>query len=439
MPDTDVVVVSNEGPYSFETDEQGRLVRRPAAGGLASSLVPVLADRGVEWFAAATSAGDRAAAFEQDVGGPIRLRLLCFDHDCFARDAGRARSWEAFQRVNETFADALVANAPSDAIVVVHDLRLALVGRFVARRRPDLHLVHFMPALFALPSDGPLVPAGVVHRLVIAMTAYRACGFHSGRPKNAFEARCDQLGVDRPLTFVAPLGPHRPTLEAIATSGPCAAERAALEAAIGDHRLIVSVGRMDPSKNLVRGVLAFDKLLANEPGWRGHVVYLALATPPRRSSPASDRYRRLVEDTVVAVNARWAQPGWTPIVLAVGDNRERSIAALTRYDVLVVNPIRDGLHAVAKEGALVNDRDGVIVLSREACAGADMTAGALGIDPFSISDTSRAMRQALRMPAVERRARAVAVSQSAGLHDAATWLDSVLAAARSPLPAVTTP
>lgn len=451
MSELNIVVVSNRGPYSFETDEQGRLVRRPAAGGLVSALTPVLADRGVEWLAAAMSADDRAAALEQDAGGPIRLRLLCLDHDgsdpgcsnhggpdhdCLEHDCGWDRRWAQFQRANETFADALVANAPSDAIVLVHDVHLALVGRFLTRRRPDLRLVHFTPAPFAIPLPSGSDRKDAVHELVEAMTAYRACGFHSARSRDVFEACCERLVGDCPPTFVAPLGPHRPSLEAIATSGSCAAERAALEAAIGDHRLIVSVGRMDPSKNLARAVLAFDELLANEPGWRGHVVYLALATPPRRSSPTSDRYRRLVEDTVATVNARWAQPGWTPIVLTVGDNRERSIAALTRYDLLVVNPIRDGFHAVAQEGALVNDRDGAIVLSREACAGHGVGDGALAIDPFDVSDTSRAMRQALRMPAVERRARATAASQAAGLHDAATWLDAQLAAALSPESAV---
>ena len=68
------------------------------------------------------------------------------------------------------------------------------------------------------------------------------------------------------------------------------------------------------------------------------------------------------------VNERWATADWTPVILDVADDRARSIAALTRYDVLLVNPVRDGLNLVAKEGPLVNTADGVLVLSREAGA-----------------------------------------------------------------------
>ena len=36
------------------------------------------------------------------------------------------------------------------------------------------------------------------------------------------------------------------------------------------------------------------------------------------------------------------------------------------FDVLLVNPIYDGMNLVAKEGPLVNQRDGVLVLSENA-------------------------------------------------------------------------
>ena len=44
--------------------------------------------------------------------------------------------------------------------------------------------------------------------------------------------------------------------------------------------------------------------------------------------------------------------------------QERALAAMRRYDVLLVNPISDGMNLVAKEGPAANERDGVLVLSR---------------------------------------------------------------------------
>ena len=57
------------------------------------------------------------------------------------------------------------------------------------------------------------------------------------------------------------------------------------------------------------------------------------------------------------------------------DDYPRSLAGLVSYDVLLVNPIRDGMNMVAKEGPLVNQRDGVLVLSRQAGAWDELSEG----------------------------------------------------------------
>src|SRR5260370_36476301 len=54
-----------------------------------------------------------------------------------------------------------------------------------------------------------------------------------------------------------------------------------------------------------------------------------------------------------------------PIDLRIGDSITQTIAAYKLFDVLVVNPVFDGMNLVAKEGMLVNERDGVLVRSEE--------------------------------------------------------------------------
>ena len=95
---------------------------------------------------------------------------------------------------------------------------------------------------------------------------------------------------------------------------------------------------------------------------------MALAYPSRQGLAEYLAYRTEVEHTADRINDAFGTAGWTPIVLDVADDRARSVAALTRYDVLLVNPVRDGMNLVAKEGPLVNRTDGVVVLSREAGA-----------------------------------------------------------------------
>lgn len=452
----ELVIVSNRGPFSFEGERPDQLQRFPAAGGLASALAPVADQHGVAWVAAAISAGDRWAAQQDDAGGPIRLRLLPFEPEVYRRfygdianatlwflhhgifdrarrpnfDADWYRSWAAFQSVNKSFAVAVARHAPRGAIVLVQDFHLALVGRELAQRRPDLQLVHFTHTPLASPSDLRLLPNAVAHELLDAMQAYAACGFHCDRWEAAFLNCCDEVIRARPRTFVAPLGPHREALVDMANSDICTAYRASLHHMIGQRHLILRVDRMDPAKNLLRGFLAYDELLAQHPQWRGEVVFLALAQASRQSIPEYASYQQEVEKAVAYINGRWATPGWQPIILNIGDSAERSVAALTRYDVLLVNSVRDGLNLVAKEGALINEVDGAIVLSRESGAWSEMHLGTLGIDPFDVSQTRFALHQALEMPAAARHAMAENASIGASASDGSTWLAAQLDAVR---------
>ena len=88
------------------------------------------------------------------------------------------------------------------------------------------------------------------------------------------------------------------------------------------------------------------------------------------------------------------------------DDFPRSVALLRRADVLLVNPIRDGLNLVASEGALVNDRDAVLALSPEAGAWERLHPAALRVPPFDVAGTADVLHAALTMPADERASRA---------------------------------
>ena len=151
-------------------------------------------------------------------------------------------------------------------------------------------------------------------------------------------------------------------LEEEAASPACAAAADALRAEVGGRRIIARADRMEPSKNIVRGMLAFEELLEAHPEWRGEVVHVAFAYPSRQGLAEYLAYGADVEHTAERINHAYgsAADGWTPILLSVEDDRARSLAALTLSDVLLVNPVRDGLNLVAKEGPLLNTADGVL-------------------------------------------------------------------------------
>ncbi len=168
--------------------------------------------------------------------------------------------------------------------------------------------------------------------------------------------------------------------------------------------------------------------METRPAWRGRVVMLALAYPSREGLADYLSYRSEVEHTADRINDAWGTADWTPIVLDVADDRDRSVAALTRYDVLLVNPVRDGLNLVAKEGPLVNTVDGVVVLSREAGAWEELQPAAVGVNPFDVTGTALALELALGMDPDERANRAAALRDLVLGRTAADWLDDQRAA-----------
>ena len=451
-----VVIASNRGPLSFRVGENGEPVARRGAGGLVSGLAPLVGGTDTLWFASAMSDVDRrvAAAGPAEAEG-FRVALLPIAADTYrmaydvvgnatlwfvhhglfdlARrprfDRRFAEAWAAYRSMNQTFAEAIAADAPADAAVLVQDYHLSLLGPLLAARRPDLRTVHFSHTPFAGPDLIRVLPDDVSAELLEGMAGHHACGFHTQRWADAFEASCREVIGRAPSTFVAPLAPDPADIGAVASSPACDAALADLDAAVGDRRLIVRVDRIELSKNLIRGFHAYDDLLDRYPEWRGNVVFGAFIYPSREGLAEYLAYRQEVESVIEAVNRRWSSPGWTPILADLADDFPRSVAALRRYDVLLVNPIRDGLNLVAKEGALVNQRDGLVALSPEAGAWAELAGAVRRVHPYDITATADALAAALATPAAQRATESGALRALAQARTPADWLNDQLTAA----------
>jgi trehalose 6-phosphate synthase len=428
---------------------------------LVTALGPAVANTGATWLAAAITAADREAATsgaELVEAEGFNLKLLVLEdpayrayydvvsnsvlwyihHGLFDRprrpriDRIFREAWAVFRDVNERFAVATADEAPDGATVVVHDYHLPLVGRHLAEKRPDLRTVHFHHTPFGGPDELRVLPDDVTEELLGGLAGFGACGFHSIRWAQAFEACCLAVLGARVPTFVSPAAAHHEEVREVAASAACEAALARLQGHIGDRKFIVRVDRMELSKNLLRGFHAFDDLLATYPEWRERVVFGAFVYPSRVSLADYQAYAAEVETLVGQINDRWATPGWTPIHLDTDDNFPLSVAALRRYDALLVNPVRDGLNLVAKEGPAVNERDGLLVLSRESGAWDELGDVALGINPFDVAGTADVLHEALSMPAAPRAERAAAQRAVATARSAREWLDDSIRNARSP-------
>jgi trehalose 6-phosphate synthase len=307
-------------------------------------------------------------------------------------------------------------------------------------RVPGVRIAHFSHTPWAPVDYYRILPDESGRAVLDGMLGADHAGFLSQRWASAFLDCCEALlgaQVDRDTQRVIhrghvtsvgvhPLGVDAPTLRERAHAADAQAGVDALEQLAGDRKLIVRIDRTELSKNILRGLLAYRELLATRPEWHGRVVHVAFAYPSRSSVPGYREYTEQVERLAAEINAEFATPDWQPLVLEVKDDYPRSLAASRVADVLVVNPIRDGMNLVAEEGPVLSDRGCALVLSREAGAASLLGSDALLVNPYDVSATASAIHQALIMPEEERRRRCTAMANVAAAHSPSVWLTEQL-------------
>jgi trehalose 6-phosphate synthase len=375
------------------------------------------------------------------------------------------RDWAAYLAYNQAFADALAQQAqpdqpgggePTEGVrALIQDYHLSLAPRLLRDRLGgtlgDLGIAHFSHTPWAPPDYYRILPGEAGRAVLDGILGADQAGFHAARWAAAFMDCCQVIlgaAVDRDsaangdaadgvvgrvthrghVTEVAvhPLGVDAPSLRARARHDDVRANIASLSEACAGQKLIVRVDRTELSKNIVRGLAAYRELLATRPEWHGRVVLLAFAYPSRPAVPAYRAYTEQVRQIAAEITAEFGSPDWNPLILDVRDDYPRSLAACAVADVMLVNPIRDGMNLVAQEGPVLSERGCALVLSREAGAATILGDDALLVNPYDVSETAAAMHQALAMPDAERRRRSDGIAAIAASLAPSRWLGDQL-------------
>jgi trehalose 6-phosphate synthase len=449
-----LIVVSNRGPVRVARD--GSIHR--SSGGLATALRSLLQHHDVTWIASATSEGERALAGATLRRDNYRLHLVAHDPQAYdwyynvvanpmlwfiqhslwelaytpKVDSAFHRAWEdGYAVVNEGFAKAVLdeLEREPDASVFFHDYHLYLAPKLVRQSRADATLMHFVHVPWPQPDYWRVLPRAIRSAIHEGLIANDLIGFHTERWRSNFvySAR-ELLGEDvTQKTVTAPISVDPAEFDELAQSAPVlAAEREIM--AQRPEQLVVRVDRTDPSKNIVRGFRAFELFLDAHPELHRRVRMLALLDPSRQDIPEYAEYLAAIEREARRVNDRFQQNGWAPIELSIDDDFPRSVAAYKQFDVLLVNAIFDGMNLVAKEAPLVNARDGVVVLSENTGAHAELGEWALTVNPFDVEGQADAIYEALTLGEDERHRRLEAIRAHVRAHDVNEWLDLQFAA-----------
>ena len=470
-----ILVASNRGPVTFRQGDDGALTMSRGGGGLVSGVSTAAAGGEAMWVCSALSDADRLAASSapggrldevgHDTSG-IAVRMLAIDETTFRRaynavansllwyvnhslfdlpraplfDARWAVYWQAYVDYNAAFADALAEEAAAGAEVLIQDYHLTLAPAMLRKRRPDLRIGHFTHTPWAEPSYFRVLPDHIVRAILCGMLGADAIGFLSPRWAESFVRCCvrllgadaggDSLHLDNRSTRVSvhALGVDRAELEERAAQPDVAARRDTLARRVGDRRVILRIDRTELSKNIVRGLHAYREMLRTHPEHRGTVVHVVFAYPSRHDLPDYRAYTADVQRVAREIDDEFATKDWSPVMLEVNDDYARSLAALQLADVLVINPLRDGMNLVAKEGPVLSQRGVAVVLSREAGAADELGEHAHLINPYDVSGTAEAIHAALTVPADVRLRRCEQLAAAASALPPRDWMRAQLAA-----------
>jgi trehalose 6-phosphate synthase len=476
--DRRLVVASNRGPITFEHTSSGKVRRRRGTGGVVSAVSAISRYVNPLWICSPMSDVDREMAGEtsgrvlpvatgeytfglrfvmteeetyrqyySEISNPLLWFLQHHMWDVVRNPTFTTETWSAWDKyaeVNQAFADVIVEEAQSlgkPVIVMLQDYHLYLCPGDLASSLPERSLVsQFVHIPWPGPEYWMILPPAVRESILSSLCCNTILGFHTKRWARNFLRTCQSLLPGAQVDYHSQTVRANGNLLRVRTY-PISVDIAALNrvkrargtARHGKHllprlgeRTIVRVDRAEPSKNIIRGFQAFDLLLERHPEYVGKVRFVAFLVPSRLGI---EEYQQYLEETVVLVqriNLKYGNAEWQPVKLYVGENYPRAVAAMQLYDVLLVNPIVDGMNLVAKEGPVVNEQDGVLVLSEGAGASEELGEAALVVSPYDLVDMAEAMHQALAMGAEERKDRAGALRARVQQRSVTDWLYSQL-------------
>ena len=473
------IVVANRAPLVLEPADP--LLGRPerlvkGSGGLVTALSSLAAETGALWVAAARDEPDRELASRGDPaqlktadGSEYRVSFIQPDEEAYdlyynvisnpllwfiqhylwdlARepvvDASTRHAWrDGYVAINRMFADRVIREAETGdrpPLVLIQDYQLYLVAKMVRDAVPEVKLQHFVHIPWPTPQYWKILPKPIRDEIVHGLLGNDIIGFQTSRDVRNFLLTCEEnlgLGVDLRERTVYYQGRavwvrHYP----ISIDIPSFAEQVVDPRVLDEERrieawrpekLILRVDRTDLSKNIVRGFLAYERMLEMQTDLHRRVQFWAFLQPSRQDIGDYRSYLGSVLSVAARINRRFSAGGWTPIRVEVEENMHKAIAAYKCFDVLLVNPIYDGMNLVAKEGPLCNTRNGVLVLSENAGAHEEIGDFALTVNPFDVDETAEALLLGLVMDEPQKAARAEKIREVVRSNDVSRWIGNQL-------------
>lgn len=462
----DFVVVANRLPVDLERLADGTQRWRHSPGGLVSALEPFLRARHGAWvgwpgvsdisvdpfndedlhlYPVSLSADEIREYYE----GFSNATLWPLYHDVVVPPVFDRSWWQAYQRVNQRFAEAAAEVSAEGATVWVQDYQLQLVPAMLRELRPDLRIGFFLHIPFPpvelfmqLPWRTELVrgllgadlvgfhrPGGAQNFLWLAR---RLGGFEHSRAQVGVRSRPGVVRVgDRPVRVGAfPISIAATDLDRLSRTKEVQQRARQLRTELGNPRtILLGVDRLDYTKGIDVRLSALHELLDEGRITTSDVTMVQVATPSRERVEHYQQMREDIERKVGHLNGEYGRVGHPAVnYLHTSVDRKELVALYCAADVMVVTPVRDGMNLVCKEYvACRHDLGGALLLSEFAGAAAELTSAFL-VNPHNLDGVKDALLAALDVEEAEGRRRMRALRRQVLTHDVDRWARSFLEA-----------
>jgi trehalose 6-phosphate synthase len=473
-----LIIATNRGPVEYYLSQDKKLKHRRGAGGMVTALIDAGNHMEVTWVAMAMTEGDRLALKEAQQnnngvlvsplqGQKMNLRYVAIPKSAYRKhyegisnqvlwflqhylynpneDSAVARrmqdAWNnGYCVANQAIADAVIAEVEredSSAVVMLHDYHLYLAAAMIRKELPHVAMQQFIHIPWPDVRCWHFLPSNITQAIYTGLIGNDILGFQTERDARNFlegvRTLIDGAVVDFEEGAIWWQG-RRIQVHAYPISISVTGERRVVQSVAGKRaaekilplmkgkKVIMRVDRIEPTKNILRGFQAYAQMLDEHPELRGTITFLAFLVPSRQSLQKYQRHSTDVLKLIDEINQKYSTDDWVPIQAFCDNDRTRALAAMQYYDVLLVNPIIDGMNLVAKEGPAVNKRNGVLVLSRTAGAFQQLGKASIPTSPTDVSETAEALYKALTLPDDERAAKARLACQVVERYDLNTWL-----------------
>jgi trehalose 6-phosphate synthase len=442
-----IIVVSNREPYIHTNGAQGIEVQRPASG-LVTAVEPVMRACSGTWIAHGVGSADKETVDKHDrvrvppdnPGYTLRRIWLSEEeergyyygfanegmwplcHIAHVRPSFRASDWDQYLRVNQRFADAVVAEATtSDPVVLVQDYHFALLPKMIRERLPRATVLTFWHIPWPNPESFGICPwrneilEGLLGSTILGFhTAYHCKNFIETVDRfleTRIERETSTISYRGELTMVQdyPISIHWPDALVPAAASPFTDLRQTMRKRLGigdEQRLALGVDRLDYTKGIIERFEAVERLLEKAPAWVGRFVLIQIAAPSRSLLPDYQAFEQKVRESAERINKRFETANYQPIRLLIEQHSSASVIEHYRAcDVCMVTSLHDGMNLVAKEFVAAREDDaGVLILSQFAGAAGELRE-ALVVNPYDLEETAAALQIALTMPLAEQHER----------------------------------